>query len=188
MKKNTNADRVVFIDRDGVINWDPIGNYIKRWKDFKFLPHVMSSLKKLSDLDYKIIIISNQAGIGDKQYPEHELKTITLNMLSAFERKKINIHAVHYCLHGKKEGCECRKPEIKLFKQASKSLKYLKKKTYYIGDKATDMEAAKNFGLKRILVLTGHGKNDGKLLNRKNQPTKTVPGIKEAAEAIIVKT
>jgi long-chain acyl-CoA synthetase len=58
-------EKIIFIDRDGVINWDPIGDYIKRPQDFRFLPGVGSSLMKLTQSGFKIIIISNQAGVGD---------------------------------------------------------------------------------------------------------------------------
>ncbi len=179
------ASNVVFIDRDGVINWDPIGNYIKHWKHFRFLPNVISSLKKISKHGYKIILISNQAGIGDGEYPESALREITLNMLDRFDRSGVKIDSIYYCLHGKKHGCDCRKPKTLMFKIAAKGLDYSKKKTYYVGDKATDVEAGKRFGLKTILVLTGHGKKDLALLKRGFHPDHIVPGIKEAASIVV---
>ncbi|MBI4971319.1 MAG: HAD-IIIA family hydrolase [Candidatus Omnitrophica bacterium] len=185
-KTQPSRDKVIFIDRDGVINWDPIGNYIKHWKHFRFLPGVVSSLARLSQHNIRIILISNQAGIGDKQYAESALKEITLNMLKKLEMSGVTIDSVFYCLHGKLHGCECRKPKTLMFKMASDGLLYSKNKTFYIGDKATDVEAGKRFGLKTILVLTGHGKIDRARLKPDFQPDYIVPSLKEAV-AIAIK-
>ena len=76
--------KVVFIDRDGVINWDPIGDYIKRPEDFRFLPGVDKALKQLTDSGYKIIVVSNQAGIGDGVF--------TKNDLDAVKQKFLKVH------------------------------------------------------------------------------------------------
>ncbi len=176
---------VVFIDRDGVINWDPVGDYIKRWKDFRFLPGVIRSLKRLSNSGYKIILISNQAGIGDGVYAEKHLKEITLNMLNRLECNQIKIDSVYYCLHGKHDGCSCRKPQTEMFREASRKLNYSKKNTYYIGDKATDVEAGKRFGLKTIMVLTGHGRKDLALIRPGRKPNKIVPSLKEAVHYLL---
>ncbi|MBI4397748.1 MAG: HAD-IIIA family hydrolase [Candidatus Omnitrophica bacterium] len=178
-------NKVVFIDRDGVINRDPIGDYIKHWKHFRFLPGVIQALKHISQKGWQIILISNQAGIGDKKYSESSLKKITLNMLEELEASLVPIHSVFYCLHGKHHGCRCRKPKTRLFRLASKHLAYEKKKTFYIGDKATDVEAGKRFGLKTILVLTGHGKKDSALLKKGFHPNYIVPGLKEAASIVV---
>lgn len=180
-KTPASRDKVIFIDRDGVINWDPIGDYIKHWKHFRFLPGVIPALKKLSDKKFKIVIISNQAGIGDGVYPESALEDITLKMLYALEKKKVRIDALYFCLHGKKHGCNCRKPKTQMFKIASEKLSYDKKKTFYIGDKHSDVEAGKRFGLKTIMVLTGHGVHDLPKLKKPYYPNYIVPTIKEAA-------
>ena len=184
-KTSASRDKVIFIDRDGVINWDPIGDYIKHWKHFKFLPGVIGALKKLSDKNFKIVIISNQAGIGDKVYPESSLQEITSNMLEHFEKNGVNVDSVYYCLHGKKHGCDCRKPKTKMFKIASQKLSYSKEKTFYIGDKHSDVEAGKRFGLKTIMVLTGHGVHDLPKLKKPYYPNYIVPSIKEAAAVAI---
>jgi len=179
------SDKVIFIDRDGVINKDPIGDYIKRWEDFKFMPGAVSSLKKLSDNNFEICIISNQAGIGDKKYPEKNLKEITLNMINYLEKKKVKLNSCYFCLHGKKAGCACRKPKTKLFDYASEKLTYSKSKTFFIGDKVTDVEAGNRYGLKTIMVLTGHGKLDRPKITKKSKPNHIVPSIKEAVDIVL---
>ncbi|MBN1493566.1 MAG: HAD family hydrolase [Candidatus Omnitrophica bacterium] len=149
--------KVIFIDRDGVINWDPIGDYIKKWDDFKFLDGVLEALYMLSAAGYEIIVISNQAGIGDGKYLKEDLDEITENMERVVRSYGAKITAGYYCLHGKDEGCTCRKPEIGLFEQAARDHSFIPQETYFIGDKISDIKAGKRFGLKTIMVMTGHG-------------------------------
>lgn len=176
-KSSTPSFPVIFIDRDGVINVDPIGDYIKSWKNFRFEAGALNALKKITDLGYEIIIISNQAGIGDKVYPERELWNIHENMMRVFAEKGIRVSAGVYCLHGKKAGCKCRKPEIGLFKKVSRHISFDRAKTFFIGDKITDVQAGKRFGLKTIMVMTGHGKLEADQAVGKNKPTHTAKNL-----------
>lgn len=178
-------EKIVFIDRDGIINVDPIGDYIKRWEDFRFENGALEGLRILSEAAYKIIVISNQAGVGDGIYPEAALWDIHSHMLRELAHHKINIQDAFYCLHGKKAGCKCRKPEIGLFLQAEKKYSINKQKTFFIGDKATDIAAGSKFGLKTIFVLTGHGPLDRpKLKSQGLVPDHIVNSLPEAARII----
>ena len=154
---STSFHPVIFIDRDGVINVDPIGDYIKSWKNFRFEQGSLEALKKITELGYEIILISNQAGIGDKVYPESELWNIHKNMMRVFAEEGIRVSAGIYCLHGKDEGCKCRKPQVGLFEEAARRISFPRSKTFFIGDKVSDVLAGKRFGLKTIMVMTGHG-------------------------------
>lgn len=173
------ALKIAFIDRDGVINVDPIGSYITRWEDFRFEKGVLETLQKIQALGYELIIISNQAGIGDGVYPESALWEIHKNMLKEFEKAGIRIRSSHFCSHGKEAGCKCRKPEIGLFQEAVKGLNFDKTKSFFIGDKATDVEAGKRFGVKTIFVRTGHGRFDEPLLKGSRVPDFRINQISE---------
>ncbi len=173
--------RPIFIDRDGVINVDPIGDYVKRWEDFRFEAGALEALKTITDLGFEIILISNQAGIGDGVYPESALWDIQRHMLDVFDRAGIRIRASHYCLHGKQAGCKCRKPEIGLFQEAVRGLSYDPGATFFIGDKATDMEAGRRFGIRTIMVRTGHGALDETHLEDAIRPDFIVDTLKDAA-------
>ncbi len=178
-------NRIVFIDRDGVINVDPIGDYVKSWKEFQFEKGALEALKKISDAGFEIILISNQAGVGDGVYPESALWDIHQKMLSVFEKKNIRIRSTHYCLHGKQAGCACRKPETGLFRQAVEGIQYDPSETFFIGDKATDVEAGKRFGLHTIFVRTGHGRLDEPKLTGRFAPDRIVNDLSEAATVLI---
>ena len=184
-KTNLKVRDVVFIDRDGVINEDVIGDYIKRWEDFHFIKGSREALQKLTRAGFEIVIVSNQAGIGDGIYPESALKEITQKMLDEFQKDGVKIAGIYYCLHGKNENCECRKPKTGLFERAAKEICFNRSESYFVGDKKSDVEAGKKFGLRMLFVLTGHGTNDQKHLNSSEPPEQILPSLKEAVEYII---
>ncbi len=156
-------EKVIFIDRDGVINVDLMG-YVEKPEDFRFEEGAVEALKKLHEAGYKIIVISNQAGVGDGVFTSDACWDVHKHMLALLAKEGVDIFSAHYCLHGKTAGCKCRKPEIGLFKEAEKRIEFDKKKTYFIGDKATDVQAGKTYGIKTAFVRTGHGLEDEKLL------------------------
>jgi D-glycero-D-manno-heptose 1,7-bisphosphate phosphatase len=177
--------QVVFIDRDGVINKDKIGGYITNWTEFQFIDGVLSALKQLSDAGFDIVIISNQAGVGDGVYSEQQLNQVTQKMMEKITATGVKIQGIYYCLHGKKEGCACRKPKPGLFQQAARDIPFVPNESFFIGDKVTDVEAGNSFGLRNIFVLTGHGKTDQANLDPSKKPETIVPSLTEAVEHVL---
>ena len=151
--------KLIFLDRDGVINRDPGGwtehSYVTRWEYFKFLPNSVKALKKLNDAGYDIVLISNQGGISKGHYSEDKLREINKKMIAELEKKGAKIRKAYYCIHQDSDNCDCRKPKTGLFRQAEKELKIKARGNFFIGDGKMDIEAAASFGLKSILVLSG---------------------------------
>ncbi|MDP3920193.1 MAG: HAD family hydrolase [Candidatus Omnitrophota bacterium] len=176
--------RVVFVDRDGVINVDLIGDYVKSWDEFRFEEGAMDAMKILTDAHYDIVVVSNQAGIGDGVFEEEALWDVHQKMLAEFEKHKVKIKSSFYCLHGKNAGCKCRKPETGLFERAAREIDFNPSETFFIGDKATDIEAGKRFGLKTIFVRTGHGAAEEPKLQGDLVPDHIVNNLAEAAELL----
>lgn len=185
LAKNPSDNRIIFIDRDGVINVDLIGDYIKTRAEFRFEPTAVEALKLLSERGYQIIVISNQAGVGDGIFSEQALKDIHTYMVESLEKEGVKIRAAYYCLHGKEEGCKCRKPELGLFEEAVRGLALEKHKTYFIGDKKTDIEAGRRFGLKTAFVRTGHGAADEKKLGPEAFPDIKADHVLDAVKRIL---
>lgn len=150
--------KVIFLDRDGVINRDPMGGYVTKWEEFHFLDGAKEALKKLTQAGYEVIIISNQAGIGKGLYALKTLDEITEKMVAGIEEAGGKIHSAFYCPHRKEENCDCHKPKTGLFRQAAKDLDVDFSKTYFIGDGTMDIEAGKEIGCKTILLLSGKTK------------------------------
>lgn len=178
------AEKVLLIDRDGVINVDLMGDYIKTPQEFRFEKGVIETLKEILKRGYDLIIISNQAGVGDGVFSEEDLWDVHDHMVNRLKAEGVTIRETFYCLHGKNEGCTCRKPEIGLFEEALKEINFAKAETFYIGDKATDIEAGKKFGLKTIFLRTGHGLNDEKKLVGDLKPNYVFDGFADVLEVL----
>ena len=151
-------NKVIFLDRDGVINKDPEHlkfQYVTKWKDFKFLPGAKRAIKKLTDSGYSIYIISNQAGIAKKYFSMRDLKCITANMIKEVEKAGGKITGAYYCPHRSEDNCGCRKPKAGLFKKALKRGAVDFKKAFFVGDNIRDVQAGKAIGCRTLLVLSG---------------------------------
>lgn len=173
--------KVVFLDRDGVINKYPGDKlYVTSVKKFSFLPGAKSAIAKLSKNGFKIFIASNQAGVGRGIYAKRTLEAITRKMLSEIEEAGGKIDKVYYCLHRKDAGCSCRKPKPGLLKKAAREFNFSLKHSFFIGDTIRDVITANNAGCRSILVFSGKEKP----ANRKNwevQPDFTSKSLKSAA-------
>lgn len=182
--------RIVFLDRDGVINAYPGDTkYVTKWEEFHFLPGVNGALKKLNDKDFKIFIISNQAGVSKGIYSQGDLNLITKNMLKELEGHNIQICGVYYCTHKDEDECLCRKPKTGLIDTAvadfeSKGFKIDMDKSFFIGDTIRDIETGKKAGLSTILVFSGKEK-PGNKKNWLSLPDITCRDLSEAVDLIL---
>lgn len=177
--------KVVFLDRDGVINKYPGDkNYVTSCNGFRLLPRVKEAIAKLHHKGFRLFVISNQAGVGKGIFSQETLDAITSKMLRAIEKAGGSIEAVYYCTHRKEENCPCRKPKAGMIDIASKAHSIKAKGAFLIGDTIRDVHTARSAGCKSILVLSGKEK----LPNRKNwqiQPDFIFKDLYQAAKFII---
>ena len=145
----------VILDRDGVIVDDTCHPH--KIEDFKLIPKAVEGLKLLKD--YKLIIITNQSGIGRGIYTVENFVEFNNHLLDELKKHGIKIEKTYYCPHKPEDNCDCRKPKIKLLKSAEKDFNINLKKSFIIGDRKSDIELGKNAGSKTILVLSGNGIN-----------------------------
>ena len=155
----SNHNKVVFLDRDGVINVFPgNGNYVTKVKDFHFLPRALEAIRMLTEAGYTIFVVSNQAGVGRGIFTQDKLNRITRKMLAEITAAGGNIRKVFYCTHRPDSGCSCRKPSIGSVRKAMKTLdKSLDsaRSAYFVGDTKQDIETGYNAGCRTIFVLSG---------------------------------
>lgn len=145
--------KVVFLDRDGVINKKPPENdYVKNWSEFEFLPGAIKALKLLTQNGYDIYVITNQRGIARGMMSEHDLRVIHEKLEEELEKHNARINQIYYCPHGKDDGCECRKPKPGMFFQAASERNFDLTKAIFIGDDERDLQAGDAAGCKTILV------------------------------------
>jgi len=151
---NISKDWTLFLDRDGVINKKIEGDYVRNWKQFKFIPGVIEALNILRNIFGKIIIVTNQRGIGRGLMSHEDLETIHKKMLSIFEKEGVYIDAIYYCPHDpNKEICNCRKPKVGMALKAKKDFPEIDfAKAIMVGDSLSDMEFAYNAGMKGVFI------------------------------------
>ena len=153
------AIKTIFLDRDGVINREV--EYLQRIEDFKFIDCIFDACLSFLRLDYQIIIVSNQSGIYRGYLTEDDYQKITKWMVNQFSKKNISILETYYCPHGPNSRCICRKPMPGMITKARDKFNIDINKSWLIGDKETDIEAANHAGITNtILVRSGHSINE----------------------------
>ena len=166
--------KVVFLDRDGVIN-EEVG-YLHKIRDFKFISGVIDSCKYILSLGYQIVVVTNQSGIARGLYSENDFHILNEWMLGKFEQEGVSILDVFFCPHEPNDDCYCRKPKPGLFINAMEKHDIDMKKSWMIGDKEADIESANNAGISQtILVRSGH-----KINEEKTSATYTLDSILDA--------
>lgn len=155
-------NRALILDRDGVINKE-VG-YLHKVNEFEFIDGVFDTCLSFQNAGYKIVVVTNQAGIGRGYYTEGQYQRLTEWMVDQFLSHAVVIDAVYYCphhpTHGQgayKQECDCRKPAAGLLLQAQRDLALNLAESVMVGDKVSDMHAARLAGVGRlVLVRSGH--------------------------------
>jgi len=151
--------KVVFLDRDGVINTFPgNGNYVTKLKDFSFIPGALEAIEILTKKGFNIFVVSNQAGVAKGVYSKKKLNHINRHMLQQIRKAGGKIKKVYYCTHRSNAGCACRKPKIASIQKAYKSMNKtirLASQAYFVGDTESDIQTGHNAGCKTIFALSG---------------------------------
>ena len=143
----------LFLDRDGVINFKLEGKYIQDVSEFKFIPGVLLAMNKLSTVFKRIIIVTNQQGIGKRIMSDLELKKVHDFMLARINAEGGRIEKIYYCPHLVKDDCNCRKPNPGMIQQAFYDYPKIDAKySYLIGDSESDIQAGKQCNLHTVKV------------------------------------
>lgn len=145
------ARSLVLLDRDGVINRDS-DQYIRSVAEWIPLPGSLEAIARLSAAGFVIAVVTNQSGVGRGYFSEATLAAIHQAMRAQVAAAGGRIDAVYYCPHRPDEGCACRKPEPVLIQRAVREFIARSDRTCYVGDKLSDIEAAKAAGVRPILV------------------------------------
>lgn len=146
--------KALFLDRDGIINKEI--DYLYRIEDFIFIDGIFELCQYYQNNDYKIFVITNQAGISRGFYTEDDYKKLTNWMINEFSKKGITIMKVFHCPHHPEitGECSCRKPNPGMLKQAENEYNIDLSSSILIGDKISDIEAGKNAGVGlNILII-----------------------------------
>jgi D-glycero-D-manno-heptose 1,7-bisphosphate phosphatase len=154
--------KAAFIDRDGVINEDR--NYVHRIEDFVLLPGVVEGLKLLSKAEYRLIVVTNQAGIARGYYDQAAMDRLHDHLRAQLAEDGVALDAIYFCPHhpqGKVHAftieCDCRKPAPGMLLQAARDFDLDLATSLLIGDKLSDVQAGKRAGVRwTVIVKSGH--------------------------------
>ena len=177
----------VFLDRDGVINEER--DYVHRIEDFVILPGVLEGLAMLQAAGFKLVVVTNQAGIGRGLYDEAAYQRVTKHMLARMREAGIELDAVYHCPHHPSAGigvyrrdCDCRKPGAGMLLQAARELPIDLSRSILIGDKTSDIAAGRAADLACcVLVHSGHALTSAQLA----QADASFPGLRDAAAWLV---
>jgi D-glycero-D-manno-heptose 1,7-bisphosphate phosphatase len=148
--------KLVILDRDGVINHDS-DQFIKSPEEWKPIAGSLEAIASLYQAGYRVVVASNQSGIGRGLFDMAMLNAIHAKMHKAVAQAGGRIDAVFFCPHPADSQCDCRKPRAGLFKDIAKRYHLDLTGVPAVGDARRDMEAARAVGALPILVKTGKG-------------------------------
>jgi D-glycero-D-manno-heptose 1,7-bisphosphate phosphatase len=150
------SDRIVILDRDGVINEDS-SDYIKTPDEWIPIPGSLKAIALLHRKGFRIYVATNQAGIARGNLSVDSLQAIHEKMLQAVDEAGGKISGIQYCPHHPDEKCQCRKPEPGMLYKIAEESGIEISGAPYVGDSLKDIRAAEAAGCKPVLVLTGNG-------------------------------
>ena len=144
------TNRAVFIDRDGTMAKDV--PYCRRPEDFELFPNTAKAIRMLNQHGFKVIVITNQSGIGRGYFTEDTLGKIHQKMKDELAKQGAYVDDIYYCPHHPDDGCDCRKPGTKLPLQAARKHQLDLKNSFMVGDMEMDIGMGKAIGCKTIMV------------------------------------
>jgi D-glycero-D-manno-heptose 1,7-bisphosphate phosphatase len=156
------ARRAVFIDRDGTLT-EEVG-YVNHPARLRLLPRSAEAIRRLNESGVAAVVVTNQAGIARGYFSEEVLQAVHEALHHQLKRAGAHLDGVYVCPHHPSEGappyradCTCRKPKPGLLQRAAAELDLDLGRSVLVGDKASDLVAARAVGSRSVLVLTGYG-------------------------------
>jgi len=148
--------KLVILDRDGVINFDS-AQFIKNPAEWKPIPGSLEAIARLTQSGYKVVVATNQSGVGRGLFDMEMLNQIHAKMHKAVVAQGGRIDAIFYCPHTADSKCDCRKPKPGMFKRISETLNIDLTGVPAIGDSLRDLQACTALGCQPVLVMSGKG-------------------------------
>ena len=157
--------RAVFIDRDGTIS-EEVG-YINHASRFRVFPYAAAAIKHLNENGWLAIVTTNQAGVARGYFSEEMIHAVDGRMREQLESEGARLDAIYYCAHHPSVGeppyrmdCDCRKPKPGLIARAAADFDIDLAASWVVGDRYSDVELARNAGVKSVFVLSGYGRGE----------------------------
>jgi len=160
-KLNIDKTWSLFLDRDGVINKRPMGDYVKNISEFEFLPGVVEAISEFSGIFGRIFVITNQRGIFTRVMTLEDLEMVHGFMLKEIQNNGGRIDKIYFCCHDRDENCGCRKPAPGMALKAKNDFPEVDfNKSIMVGDTSPDMQFGENAGMYTIKVTSEKTENE----------------------------
>jgi len=143
-------DNVVILDRDGTIVVDR--GYLANPDGLEFLPGASEALRWLWDHGYRLVVITNQSGVGRGLFSIDRVEAMNARLQAMIERAGAKLTKIYFCPHTPEANCACRKPNLALMEQAASELNFDPRRSVVIGDKESDIEFGHRAGARTIFI------------------------------------
>ncbi len=175
----------VFLDRDGTLNYDP--GYLSIAADLKLLAGVGSALARLKRVGARLVVVTNQSGVGRGLFTLKDLEAIHARLEGLLEQEDVALDAIYFCPHHPDDGCHCRKPNVGMVERAVSELQLDLRRSYLIGDHARDIQLAKRVGAKAVLLTSALVDEQALEMLRAERamPDAVAPSMTEAVDWIL---
>jgi D-glycero-D-manno-heptose 1,7-bisphosphate phosphatase len=140
----------VFFDRDGVLMYDT--GYVSSPERVKLLPNAASVVTRLRDEGFRVVVVTNQSGIGRGFFTQHEAAAVADRLTELLAEQGARVDATYLCPHSPDDACECRKPNPGMLHRAARELDLDLSRSFMIGDRLSDCQAAQAAGCQPILL------------------------------------
>jgi D-glycero-D-manno-heptose 1,7-bisphosphate phosphatase len=185
----------VFIDRDGTIS-EEVG-YVNHPSRFRIFPYSAEAIRKLNENQWLAIVVTNQAGVARGYFSEDVIIRVHDQLQKGLATQSAQLDAIYYCAHHPTVGeppyrsdCDCRKPKDGLIRRASQDFEIDLAASWMVGDRYSDIELARNSGLRSAFVLSGYGRGEWEYQRAgwQYQPDLVCENLLEAVESILSST
>lgn len=149
---NADALPVLFVDRDGTLVEEPADEQVDRLDKIRFMPGVFAALQRLAAAGYRLVMVTNQDGLGTASFPRESFEQVHQFILQGFESQGIIFDETFICPHRPADGCACRKPDARHVGDYFQRVKVDPARSAVVGDRDTDIELAGNLGVRGLRV------------------------------------
>lgn len=155
------AEKILFVDRDGTLVWEPPDEQVDRLDKISLLPGVIPALLRIRDAGYQFVMVTNQDGRGTESFPEEDYRRCQDFIVELFNSQGIGFRDIFVCPHLPDAGCDCRKPLPGHIGEFMNQVDVDREASFVVGDRDTDLAFATNIGLKGFRVADRGGRNGG---------------------------
>ena len=175
----------MFLDRDGTI-LDEVG-YLNHPNRFRMLPGAAAAIARLNAAALPVVVVSNQSGIGRGYFPESVVTDVNGLMQKALEMGGAKLAGIYYCPHAAPVDCDCRKPKTGMAVKAAQEHGIDLKRSFFVGDRHSDIELGHAVGGTSILVRSGYGEGEfaWHIVKWPRQPEHVAMDLAEAVDWIL---